>query len=89
MRPELRPGWDCRQLDRSPLARGMDQAPVGDFDLAIGSVKKLDELIAEADLVNLDRESIPYSLESSVGLRFSTGPVGPFRFAGYETRTGR
>ena len=82
---DLRPGRNRRQLDGSPLAPGVDQAPVGNVDLVVGSVVKLDELVgrvvavAEADLVDFDRQDIPHPLGSCLEFAFR-------RPSGFSTR---
>ena len=84
MSRELGPGRDRRQLDRSPLARGVDQGPVGEVDFALGGVVKFDELIAEADLVDLDREGVPHPLGSCLGARNAGWLARPLGHAGQE-----
>ena len=92
---EFRAGRDRCELDRSPLARSVDESPVGDVDAAGARVVEFDELVRrigagiEADLVDLDRENVSHPRGCCLELFPAGCRTRPLRFTNKETGAGR
>src|SRR6185437_3311544 len=86
-------GRDSRQLLRSPLAGGSDQAPVRNVDWFAGGIVEFNELVgrvcasAEANLIDPDWQYVPHSCSSGFRQNPTRTRARPFRFGAQKTGT--